>query len=208
MAHYLVKNAFDPLLISPFFNRTDSTLNILIVSDYATRVISDSFELNIFRLNSLDAKMTKRIAFQIANQTSKRVFSEDSKTIEKLTGCEFNGDLSKNCLAEIKITSTGLRNFFFFNNKFNQSNQLYQVDIFGIERVSTNTFSIGLRSNANFLVLFVWLDISNVGITGVFSDNGFHMTTETVSVLFTTTAEVTVDDLKRSISIKSIVPFQ
>jgi hypothetical protein len=209
MAHYYVKDSFEPLLISPFLNKTDSTMSILVVSDYVNRVITDTMEVNIYSLkNRLDAKLKKRIAFEIVNQTSELVFKENSSVIEQTTGCRFNGNPDKNCLLEVKTSSTGLKNYFFFTDKFNQANNLNQVEVYNIQQTSPNTFDISVRSNADYVVLFVWLDIQNTNIVGIFSDNGFHMTTADRTVTFTAATTVTVADMKTYMNVKSIVPFQ
>lgn len=51
------------------------------------------------------------------------------------------------------------------------------------------------------VALFVWLETE---LPGVFSDNGFLMTQEEAQVYFYAVKKVTVEDLKSSLTVKSL----
>jgi beta-mannosidase len=209
MAHYFVKKAYTSFLISPVF--TDLTLDIYAVSDLTT-VLQSSFTLRFYSYSSLEPVFVQKYEFNANPLTAEIIFSMSLANIEKQTGCSrrlFN----ESCILTVEWTDpknmdTSETNFLFFNNKLAEVATLRVPDL-RVESVSEvdnadNLFEIVIETDQ--LALFTWLDVATSRFVGTFSDNGFHMTEATRTVLYQVESEakVSVEDFKSNLTVLSL----
>ena len=206
LAHYYVKNAYASLVLSPILNK--SKIDIYALSDLA-KTVRSTFSVSIYSFDSLVPLSNLSYEFWIAPFRSDRVLSIDTVDIEKSTGCQLNSFNS--CLLVIDSADRTLFsaetsiNFWLFNNKLANVTNLAvaTLTIDSIVFVSVGLFSIELRTNK--IALFVWLDLNTTSFFGIFSDNGFHMVTQTRIVTFQTDCtNIGEDDLKKYLTVQTL----
>lgn len=190
MAHYYVKNAYEQLIISPVFSKSNSELEFYAISDLPNKIESQ-FVLNVHSYDSFEARLTQTFNFSIDPFLSARVASIDIDALEKLTGCLFNKPDS--CI----LTIGDGYNFMFFNHRLADVTNLKvaNLTIESVEMIRTGTFSVRVKSDQ--VALFVWLDITTTSFCGIFSDNGFHMVQPSLTVTFTTDSTTLDENMLR-----------
>jgi beta-mannosidase len=205
MAHYFIKNAYAPVLLSPAF--TLDSLEIHAISDLNS-TLQSSFSLNIFSYESLEAKWSAKYTFRIEPFMSKPILTLSLADIQAKTGCVVNS--SHSCLLELSSSDPQVQeqnsNFLFFTNRLAQVENLNtpRLQITSIEQVSQNSFHVTVQTNQ--IALFVWLELDTNQFSGIFSDNGFQMTTPERTLQFTSDqAELTLDVLKRHLTVQSLL---
>ena len=189
MAHYYIKKAFNPFLISPVMNDISKQLDVYVLTEtLSVSNLSDTVVVQVYKYSTgFKPLYTKNIEFTIAAFSSSFIDSIDYKEIESNTNCSRISQTDSNCLITFKLASQDLalingENFIFYNSSFKQVNNI--VTVLSIEQ--TNTYSFLIELSATEISLFVWLDIENIDITGYFSENGFHMTETRRIISFST----------------------
>ena len=211
LAHYYIKKAYTPLLISPYMNNQKNTIDVYVLTDMLTTAnISDSVVIEVYKyINSFNILYKKQFPFKIASFSTSLVGQIDYNEIESKTGCTRTGQKETNCLITFKFESQDPNlidgeNFIFYNNTFKQVNNI--VTVLSIRKIDENNYEIQLE--ATQVSLFVWLDVENTNITGYFSDNGFHMTEPSRNITFyTINSNLNEIELKKNLSVLSISPI-
>ena len=213
MAHYHMKHAYASVILS-FSTETlenDNQFEIYAVSDLHDRGLNDTFALKVFAYESLTPLYAETLAYSVGPFVSKPIARFD---IAALTDgvCSFGANYS--CLVVVEPTADSLfdyANFLFLNDKFDTVSNMRvpQVRIISVAAASSASSDSGQFSiviGADAVALFVWLDVETSTICGTFSDNGFHMTSSTRTLTYQTdTTNVTVDDISRYLSVKSLL---
>jgi hypothetical protein len=139
---------------------------------------------------------------------SKPILTLSLADIQAKTGCVVNS--SHSCLLELSSSDPQVQeqnsNFLFFTNRLAQVENLNtpRLQITSIEQVSQNSFHVTVQTNQ--IALFVWLELDTNQFSGIFSDNGFQMTTPERTLQFTSDqAELTLDVLKRHLTVQSLL---
>ena len=208
MSHYFIKNAYSKILISPVINSQTNTLDIYAISDHADKMVDSSFNMKIFSYDSFTPKLNEKINFKIDPLKSKIVQSISLNEIEQKTKCKINtSDSSCMILLDSDDASiqNGNKNFLFMNNRLTDVKTIKtpKLSIIDVKKLDKGLFEIEIKSDV--IALFVWLDISENKFFGVFSDNGFHMTSDNQKVTYQTdNLSIEVDDIKKYISITSL----
>lgn len=206
MAHYYVKKAFAHSLISPLINQNSSIINVLVISDYVSKTISNSIIVKVYTANDFNTKYEKTYDLKLLP------FSSFSFNIELNAIQPYcNSSQYSNCLITFEYVSPTEElldgnNFLLYNDFINQpadDPNSGNVQITSVTKIDNNNFSIKL--SANRVSLYVWLDVNSNSILGHFLENGFHMTSNARNVNFyTINNDVTVDGLKQLLNVKSI----
>ena len=210
MAHYFIKNAYAKIIMSPVINNQTKALEIYAISDHADEAIDSSFNLLVFSYDSFTPKYQELVSFRIEPLKSQIVFNISLSEVETLTGCQVDSNAS--CMIQVDSSDSriqnGSKNFLFFKNRLGDVKNL-QTPILQITSVSKSAktdglFLISIKSSA--IALFVWLDTNTNRYFGTFSDNGFHMTSETITVTYQTDDfTITTDDIVKSLTVTSLM---
>jgi len=209
MSHYYIKNAYSKVLLSPFLNNKTNMLEIYALSDDHKSAFESEFILKMFSYDSFDPKFNKTIEFKVEPLKSSVVFKLAFDEIQKL-GCILNSDKSS-CLIVLDLPlkdtlKTIQTNFLFLNNRLTDLstvNKSPKLVIKSVSKIHQGAFQIDLETDA--IALFVWLDISENKFFGIFSDNGFQMTSRTHSVYYSTDDSVTLDEVKQYLTVNSLM---
>jgi hypothetical protein len=211
MAHYYVKKAFNPFLISPIMNDDSNQLDVYVLTEsIETLNISNTVIVQVFKYSTgFKPLYTRSFPFIIGPFSTSVIASIDYKDIESNTNCSRISQTDSNCLITLKLdlqyqALVDGENFIFYNSSFKQVNNI--VSVISIEQ--TNTFDFLIELSATEISLFVWLDIENIDITGYFSENGFHMTQERRIISYSTiNSNLNEKILSQYLHITSISPI-
>ena len=95
-------------------------------------------------------------------------------------------------------------NFVFFSNFtqiYNKGLKQHPIDDVAVSAVDETTYKVSVKANA--IAPFVWLNMK--GVSGRFSDNGFHMITATREVYYHTWEKTTLDKVKAGLEYRSLM---
>ena len=189
MAHYYIKKAYKPFLISPYMNDEYKKIDVFLLTESLDKSnLTDTLVIQVFKYSTgFKSLYERKIEFNIGSFSTSLVTSITYNEIESTTNCSRISQTDSNCLLTFKLASQDPtlidgENFIFYNNSFIQVNN--EVKIVSIKQVNENSFEIQI--SATEISLFVWLDVENIDIVGRFSENGFHMTEPTRTIVFYT----------------------
>ena len=208
MAHYFIKNAYAKILMSPFINNQANQLEIYAISDIADQTIQSTFSLKVFAYDSFNPVFEQTVSFRIEPLLSKSVYNVSLGDLETFN-C-FRRSNESSCLIQIDSTDQniqdGSKNFIFLNNRLTDLANLSKapkVRITNVRKTRDGLFEISLETDS--IALFVWLDIGVNNFFGIFSDNGFHMTSHNYAVTYQTDDfTVTEADISKYLTVKSL----
>lgn len=103
-------------------------------------------------------------------------------------------------IKDVWLETPDLKVNYFNINKIDRHKHIILLQITDVQDLGDNTFEITLKTDK--ICLFVWLESHD--IRGLFSDNAFHMYTETKSVTFRSNKPTTLEELKRVLTVTNI----
>ena len=212
MLHHYMKNIFHNLLVSPY--EDNGILKISIVRDDALKQVDFDLKIYVYKWSSL-----KPAAIESTNVTSPApssssfssasvVYQRNTSDFIELGKCKSRFE----CLIYVEITNTkfnlSANNFLFLEPALKNASGLSKPNLTAIQitKVSDSeqsTFQIKLQTDK--VAPFVLLDFNyQSNITGTFSDNGFLLLSENKEITFKTESQLTVNDIKSNLIVKSI----
>jgi beta-mannosidase len=188
MAHYYVRHAYSPVYVltrlTPYLpSVTDDSakIGIYLVTDFVNTT-HDQVSCSINSFDSFESRLsmkydvvTHSAGVQLINSTSYKSIMEQTRCAngsECLMRCSLNSD--SQTMNEIQTL------FFARPRDFRLSNP--NLRIVSVQQRSPTDVSFTI--NADKPALFVWLDVPT-GLSGYYSQNGFHMFEQSVTVTFT-----------------------
>jgi beta-mannosidase len=207
MAHYFVKKAYASFMLSP--DLTSQSVDIYVISDL-TRDLKLTFTLSFYSYSSMAAKFVQNYEIEVKPLSAGVAFSMSISEIEAKLGCSPSSNDSCILIAKWSdpVDFTPTSNFLLFKNKLAEVENL-RVPNLGIQSVSeienvANAFKIVIQTDQ--VSLFTWLDVNTSRFLGTFSDNGFHMTEATRTIVYQVESDqpVSIDDFKSNLSVKSL----
>lgn len=198
LAHYYIKHAFSDLLISPIMNLS-TQLDVHIISDFINKTISDTLIIKVFNSSgNFQPLYSTNISFQLDPFKTQLATSLNSSSLDPYC--------SNNCLVTFELALNDVKNFWFSKDKFNQPEDNANsgnVTVVQVTQKESNVFEISLK--AEYLSLFVWIDLDTIELKGYFSDNGFHMTSQTKTIQYSVSnGQISLNDFQAKLQIRSI----
>eukprot|EP00106_Octopus_bimaculoides_P007539 XP_014774981.1 PREDICTED: beta-mannosidase-like [Octopus bimaculoides] len=222
MLHYYSKKFFSPVLISPYFvNEKMLYINIVVDSIPIKEHRRPDGSLEMVPLNiskNKNSVLTGILHVELYNWknrtpvkswTQKYSLNKTSDVVLKIPGSEIVDHKKcslKSCFLSFSLDSEGsVPTSWLPLGRLVPSGGIpfAKIKITKVVAVSgrNNTFNITLQSSD--IAPFVWLEAT--GISGRFSDNGFLMIKANKSVEFYAWQNVHVDQLKTSLTVKSLM---
>lgn len=204
MLHYFVKNFFSPVLVSPW--QDYEKLMITIVSDLTSDITDAALSVFVYRFDDISGPVkTKLINITVPKQEAFLAVSYDlwdDLQVDELCQTDVN-DPEDVCFIVTELVSQGEElsppNFLLLGKPKDSPIQFADIKVELIEQVSESLFDVSL--SAENIALFVWLETD---ISGIFSDNGFIMTSKSQKVQFMAREATTADDIAKSLNITSL----
>lgn len=211
MGHYTVRKAYSNILLSPYIDKKDNSLYVVLVNDNLQNV-SDTLILNFYN-STMNFEPTEVKVFipSVQPLSANKVYKESLDKIEALCG--------KSCLITVNLEKTRndpnykdnlLENFIFTNdNIFSLPNlSIPKIEVTNVVLLNSSSVQIDIATDS--IALFVWLDFDryNYYFIGSFSENGFHMLTQNKSVIFHYERDFEDDQfetLKKEIRVSSLM---
>ena len=188
MAHYYVRHAYSPVYVLmrltpylPSVTNDNATISIYLVTDLVNTT-QNQVNCSINSFDSFENRLSMKYDVMTSSSGVKLINSTSYKSIMEQTHCS-NGS---QCLMRCSLTSDSqsfnpIQTLFFVRPRdFQLSNP--NLRIVSIEQISSMEFSVTI--NADKPALFVWIDNPN-GLTGYYSQNGFHLFEQQITVTFT-----------------------
>ncbi|XP_064086358.1 beta-mannosidase-like isoform X2 [Macrobrachium nipponense] len=210
MLHYYVKKFFTPVLVSLYVDGDD--LEVAVINDSYESVTGMTLSVVLYRYDQMKPithfNSTVDAVAMEANVVARYNLWDDLKLTEHCqSGLQDEVDV---CFVvagasaghgEGEILST---NFQLLGKPKDALLKKASVEVQSISgpyltTISNNTFIITLSSNQ--VALFVWVEVDDPGF---FSDNGFLMVTEEVSIEFYAQGSTTKELLQQSIQVTSL----
>lgn len=209
MLHYYVRKFFEPVLVSPFVENGD--VKVYVINEQFQNITSATAVVNLHRYDRLGVVNSVNISVNVEPAVSSLV-----GTVSLAQGLELNThcqeglyDAEDVCFITLHLLdSSGLpltpENFHLLGKPkdayiLHPSVQIESISEPTQTQHSKWTFSVSVKTDA--VALFVWLETDQ---RGVFSDNGFVMTQEEIQLSFYAAEEINVEDLRSSLTIKSL----
>ena len=211
MLHYYILKTFANLLVSPYEDR--GILKISIVRDDALKQVDFALKIFVYKWSSLSpaaiemTDVTTSSSFSSFSSAS-LVYHQNISHLTELAKCKSRFE----CFIFVEITNTKLNlsanNYMFLEPALKKASGLSKPNLKAIQVTKESdskesVFKIKLQTDK--IAPFVWLDFHyQSNITGTFSDNGFLLFNENQEITFKTESQLTVNDIKSNLIVKSI----
>ena len=205
MLHYYAKRMFDNLLVSPY--EENGILKILIVRDDILKSVPFQLKVHVYKWTSLVPVATQISNVSTSMASANLVYQKSTNDLLELGKCNPRSE----CLIYVEIENAKLNlsadNFLFLEPALKKVSGLTKpkINVVEVTKVSDskNTFNIKLQTDK--IAPFVWVDLNyQANINGTFSDNGFLMLNQNKQITFTSNEQITVNQVKTNLIIKSI----
>lgn len=208
MLHYFVKKSFENTLIQAW--EEGGELRVAVMRDDHGAKEKAQVQIDVFDWSSLKPIHQQTIDIETNPFNVTLAFHQNIDQFIKAANCKDR----RNCFVEVtlkELSQIKSRNFHFLS---------WPKDAVGLEKANIkiksvsgpkpdpnepgdNIFEIELETDR--LAPFVWIDFSLAsGTSGRFSDNGFMMTENTVSLTLATKQSLTAQQVKATLVVKSI----
>lgn len=211
MLHYYVKKFFTPVLISLYVDGDD--LEVAVINDSYESVTGMTLSVVLYRYDQMEPityfNATVDAVAMEANVVARYNLWDDLKLTEhcqsglkdEVDVCFVVAGASAGSGEGETLIST---NFQLLGKPKDALLQKASVEVRSVSgpyltTISNDTFIITLSSNQ--VALFVWVEVDDPGF---FSDNGFLMVTEEVSIEFYAEGSTTEESLQQSIQVTSL----
>ncbi|XP_019872098.2 beta-mannosidase-like [Aethina tumida] len=202
---YMARHFFAPVIITGLIY-SPRELSIYAVSDLLEETLKDlTVTVEVYEWTNFVpiGSFSKRVDVPPSQTTTVKVFNIDDFLVEV---CGGDKDKVKN-LCFLRLTmkdkngkDVAPENFVFPGKIKDVWLETPDLKIIDVKDLGDNTFEITLKTDK--ICLFVWLESHD--IRGLFSDNAFHMYTETKSVTFRSNKPTTLEELKRVLTVTNI----
>ena len=188
MAHYYVRHAYSPVYVlmrlTPYLpSVSDDTalISVYLVTDFVNST-QNQVNCSINSFDSFENRLSVKYDVQTSSSGVKLINSTSYKSIMEQTHCS-NGS---QCLMRCSLSSDSqsfnpIQTLFFSRQK---DIQLFNPNLRIISIEQSSPMELTVTINADKPALFVWLD-TPAGLTGYYSQNGFHMFEQQITVTFT-----------------------
>lgn len=197
-----MKDFFAPVIASSY--QEGGKFKLYVVSDLMKPITHGVVSLKAWAWSSFTPLYTRNITFNIHGQSSKLVYADEVKDLVKASKCES----AHHCVFTMRPLNLSSGKDLGPINVFYPSNLSEAVGlkdprlkIAKVARMSeTREFSVSVEAQSP--ACFVWLVAKNV--RGRFSENGFLLTEPSKTVVFFSWQDTTVEDLEKTLYIKSL----
>ncbi|XP_045108284.1 beta-mannosidase-like isoform X2 [Portunus trituberculatus] len=211
MLHYYAKKMFSPVIITSSFIEDENLVEMYVVNERFHNMTDAAVVVNLHRYNTLGPVKTvkKSVFVETAASSLVATFSMD-KDLDLFTLCkEGLYDVKDVCfLTYTLLDNEGVlvapENYHLLGkpkDAYIPHASVQSGDITGPVATSQSNWTFSVNVKTDSVALFVWLETE---LPGVFSDNGFLMAQEEAQVHFYAVKKITVEDLKSSLTVKSL----
>lgn len=211
MLHYYVKKMFSPVIIISSFIENENVVELYVVNEWFQNMTNATVVVSLHRYDTLGAVKTVNKSVHVEAAASSRVatLSMDDD-LDQVTLCkEGLYDVKDVCFLTYKLlNSVGVlvtpENYRLLGepkDAYILHASVQTGDITGPIATPQSNWSFNVSVKTDTVALFVWLETE---LPGVFSDNGFLMAQEEAQVYFYAVKKITVEDLKSSLTVKSL----
>jgi len=208
MAHYYVRHAYSPVYVLmrltpylPSVTNDNATIGVYLVSDFVNTT-HNQVNCSINSFDSFDARLSMKYDVVTSSSGVQLINSTSYKSIMEQTRC-LNGSqcLMRCSLNSDSQSSNEIQTLFFARPK---DIQLSNPNLRIVSVQQRSSMEVTFTINADKPALFVWLDIPN-GLSGYYSQNGFHMFEQEIIVTFTSwTSLINFDSANVDLRITSL----
>jgi beta-mannosidase len=182
MAHYYVRHAYSPVYVlmklTPYLPPvTDDTakIGVYLVNDFVNTT-HNQVNCSVNSFDSFESRLSMKYDIITNSSGVQLINSASYKLLMEQTHC-LNGS---ECLMRCSLNSD-IQTLFFARPK---DIQLSNPNLRIVSIQQRLSMEIVFTINADKPALFVWLDIAT-GLSGYYSQNGFHMFEQEITVTFT-----------------------
>ncbi|KAK8396338.1 hypothetical protein O3P69_005403 [Scylla paramamosain] len=211
MLHYYVKKMFSPVIIISSFIENENVVELYVVNEWFQNMTNATVVVSLHRYDTLGPVKTVNKSVHVEAAASSRVatLSMDDD-LDQVTLCkEGLYDVKDVCFLTYKLlNSVGVlvtpENYRLLGepkDAYILHASVQTGDITGPIATPQSNWSFNVSVKTDTVALFVWLETE---LPGVFSDNGFLMAQEEAQVYFYAVKKITVEDLKSSLTVKSL----
>ncbi|GFS83583.1 beta-mannosidase [Trichonephila clavipes] len=204
MLHYYAKSFFSPLLVSPYEENGEAVVSV--VSDLPEPLNDVKLNVHVYKWSSLEPAYSEVKTFKHPQRSSQIVFRQNITNLLQKGNCSSRNHCFIYFIIESQENPNLKSNNILLLSEFSSAIGLIRPNIYVsvtgpfISEVSNFTFNITLKTNA--VAPFVWLEVQNT--PGRFSDNGFIIVNEIMSILFYSNKNIRGVDIIKTLSITSV----
>ncbi|KAK9882762.1 hypothetical protein WA026_023184 [Henosepilachna vigintioctopunctata] len=204
---YYIRDAFAPIAIIGHLN-SKRDLEITIVSDKTTSLEHVDFSISVYNWASFVPVNVTQQNISIEKLSSKTIMTIQTDDYLNKNNCGGLVQAKRNCFLVLKLSKSNTviapETVVFPDTLKTLNLRKPYIEIVGVtslKHIDKRNFTIVLKSSN--IALFVWLEC--LGVTGRFSENGFHQITETKTIYFATEEDTDVETVKKNLFVSNLL---